>query len=172
MSLWHFTSQNLESETYPIWSLFYKCNCRIRKHRKKKRGVDYNAEIPFEKKPAQGTVNTVYIHVVINLRCTALKRSNQWQQSWKMSVYVTELLRRTGDKGFLMHSCYWTTTSWPIFGKCSRKKLWCSKDILYPYYRAVCSESSKLVCSTYMYGLARTENLTAFQFFQNSAILL
>ena len=28
---------------------------RIRKHRKKRRGVDYNAEIPFEKKPAQGT---------------------------------------------------------------------------------------------------------------------
>ena len=27
---------------------------RIRKHRKKRRGVDYNAEIPFEKKPAQG----------------------------------------------------------------------------------------------------------------------
>jgi len=30
---------------------------RIRKHRKKRRGVDYNAEIPFEKKPAQGTKN-------------------------------------------------------------------------------------------------------------------
>lgn len=31
---------------------------RIRKHRKKRRGVDYNAEIPFEKKPAQGTVSS------------------------------------------------------------------------------------------------------------------
>ena len=30
---------------------------RIRKHRKKRRGVDYNAEIPFEKKPAQGMHN-------------------------------------------------------------------------------------------------------------------
>lgn len=30
----------------------------IRKHRKKKRGVDYNAEIPFEKKPAQGFYDT------------------------------------------------------------------------------------------------------------------
>ena len=30
---------------------------RIRKHRKKRRGVDYNAEIPFEKKPAQGMRN-------------------------------------------------------------------------------------------------------------------
>ncbi|XP_001630383.2 cell division cycle 5-related protein [Nematostella vectensis] len=30
----------------------------IRKHRKKKRGVDYNAEIPFEKKPASGFYNT------------------------------------------------------------------------------------------------------------------
>ena len=33
---------------------------RIRKHRKKKRGVDYNAEIPFEKKPAQG------MHVLVS----------------------------------------------------------------------------------------------------------
>jgi len=30
----------------------------IRKHRKKRRGVDYNAEIPFEKKPAQGFYDT------------------------------------------------------------------------------------------------------------------
>lgn len=30
----------------------------IRKHRKKKRGVDYNSEIPFEKKPAQGFYDT------------------------------------------------------------------------------------------------------------------
>ena len=28
--------------------------CRIKKQKKKKRGVDYNAEIPFEKKPAPG----------------------------------------------------------------------------------------------------------------------
>lgn len=27
---------------------------RIKKQKKKKRGVDYNAEIPFEKKPAPG----------------------------------------------------------------------------------------------------------------------
>lgn len=30
----------------------------IQKKRKKKRGVDYNAEIPFEKKPAQGFYDT------------------------------------------------------------------------------------------------------------------
>lgn len=30
----------------------------IRKHRKKRRGVDYNAEIPFEKRPAQGFYDT------------------------------------------------------------------------------------------------------------------
>ncbi|KXJ23705.1 cell division cycle 5-related protein [Exaiptasia diaphana] len=30
----------------------------IRKHRKKKRGVDYNAEIPFEKQPASGFYDT------------------------------------------------------------------------------------------------------------------
>lgn len=29
-------------------------NYRIKKQKKKKRGVDYNAEIPFEKKPAPG----------------------------------------------------------------------------------------------------------------------
>lgn len=29
----------------------------VQKKRKKKRGVDYNAEIPFEKKPAQVTFN-------------------------------------------------------------------------------------------------------------------
>ena len=51
-----------------------------------------------------------------------------------------------------------------IFGKCSRMKQWCSKYILYPYYRMVCSESSKLSCSTYV--LARAENLAAFQFFK------
>ena len=28
---------------------------RIKKHKKRRRGVDYNAEIPFEKKPAPGT---------------------------------------------------------------------------------------------------------------------
>lgn len=28
---------------------------RLKKHKKRKRGVDYNAEIPFEKKPAPGT---------------------------------------------------------------------------------------------------------------------
>lgn len=27
---------------------------RIKKHKRKRRGVDYNAEIPFEKKPAPG----------------------------------------------------------------------------------------------------------------------
>lgn len=31
--------------------------CRIRKHKRKKRGVDYSAEIPFEKKPAPGRFN-------------------------------------------------------------------------------------------------------------------
>ena len=39
--------------TYTCVYYFY----RIRKHRKKRRGVDYNAEIPFEKKPAQGMDN-------------------------------------------------------------------------------------------------------------------
>ena len=28
--------------------------CSIKKQKKKKRGVDYNAEVPFEKKPAPG----------------------------------------------------------------------------------------------------------------------
>lgn len=28
--------------------------CRIKKKARRKRGVDYNAEIPFEKKPAPG----------------------------------------------------------------------------------------------------------------------
>ena len=43
-------------------------------------------------------------------------------------------------------------------------KLSCSKDMLYPCYRTVCSESSKLSCSTYV--LARAQNLVAFQFFK------
>ena len=30
----------------------------VQKKRKKKRGVDYNAEIPFEKKPSQGFYDT------------------------------------------------------------------------------------------------------------------
>ena len=42
------------------------------------------------------------------------------------------------------------TTSRPILGKCSRMKLWCSKDISYPCYRTVCSESSKFSCSSYV----------------------
>ena len=49
----------------------------------------------------------------------------------------------------------------PIFGKISSMKLLCSKDSLYPCYRTVCSESSKLSCSTYV--LARAENLVALQ---------
>ena len=36
-------------------------------------------------------------------------------------------------------------------------KLWCSKDTLYPCFRVVCSESSRLICSTYV--LLRAENL-------------
>ena len=31
---------------------------RVRQKRKKKRGVDYNAEIPFEKKPASGNLDS------------------------------------------------------------------------------------------------------------------
>ena len=39
-----------------------------------------------------------------------------------------------------------------------------------PFHRTVCSESSKLSCSTHV--LDRAENLVAFQFFKNPAILL
>ena len=41
-------------------------------------------------------------------------------------------------------------------------ELLCSKDIMYPCYRTVCSESSKLSCSTYV--LTRAENLAELQF--------
>lgn len=35
----------------------------VQKKRKKKRGVDYNAEIPFEKKPAQVTaINFIHLN--------------------------------------------------------------------------------------------------------------
>lgn len=44
---------------------------RIRKHRKKRRGVDYNAEIPFEKRPAQGAYleyfNCIYLFIYLFL---------------------------------------------------------------------------------------------------------
>ena len=34
------------------------CTCRPREHHRKKRGVDYNVEIPFEKKPTSGFFDT------------------------------------------------------------------------------------------------------------------
>jgi len=33
---------------------------RVKQKRRKKRGVDYNAEIPFEKKPAPGMLTFVW----------------------------------------------------------------------------------------------------------------
>ena len=39
---------------YDLLPLFK--NFRVRQKRRKKRGVDYNAEIPFEKKPAMGKI--------------------------------------------------------------------------------------------------------------------
>ncbi|CAB4038933.1 cell division cycle 5 [Paramuricea clavata] len=38
--------------------IMYFCFFRIKKHKRRKRGVDYNAEIPFEKKPAPGFYDT------------------------------------------------------------------------------------------------------------------
>ena len=86
--------------------------------------------------------------------CHGIARNNWEIQGFFCCIFEIELLFRGR----------------PIFGKCVRMKLWCSKYILYPCYRMVCSKSSKVICSTY--ALARAENLAAFQFFQNSAILL
>lgn len=36
----------------------------VRAKRKKKRGVDYNAEIPFEKKPASGFYDTSQVMLI------------------------------------------------------------------------------------------------------------
>lgn len=58
----------------------------VQKKRKKKRGVDYNAEIPFEKKPA--SVNTVTCFDLT--RCT-----NTWPQCNLLIVKLCLL------KGFL-----------------------------------------------------------------------
>ena len=42
---------------------------RIKKHKKRRRGVDYNAEIPFEKKPAPGTYcHSCFIRIPIKQR--------------------------------------------------------------------------------------------------------
>ena len=65
-------------------------------------------------------------------------------------------------------------TSRPIFGKCSRMKLFCSKDMLYLCYRTVYSENSKLNCSTYVsinsIGIPR--RVTSFQKFRLFTIVL
>ena len=65
------------------WASIYKSQSqkgiiyfiRVREKRRKKRGVDYNAEIPFEKKPAPGFYDTA--NETFNAEAPNFKRLRQ-----------------------------------------------------------------------------------------------
>ena len=49
--------------------MFFVVILRIKKKQRRRRGVDYNAEIPFEKKPAPGNVIDFYLKNLLHYGC-------------------------------------------------------------------------------------------------------
>ena len=51
-------NSNNNIHVFPSLPLYRAAGIEVRQKRRRKRGVDYNAEIPFEKKPAPGFHDT------------------------------------------------------------------------------------------------------------------
>ena len=109
-----------------------------------------------------------------------LQRKDDWPQRSnllnrdKYAEHAHSFCRCVGETGKCKGFCCTFVIepllqAWPIFSKCSRMQLRCSKYILCPFYRTVCSERCKLSCSAYV-SSAKPHSFSIFCF-QKSAIL-
>ena len=130
--------KSISNPPLTLWATFVPClfyhhvsrlilNCRVKLKRKRKRGVDYNAEIPFEKKPAPGMRDqicaTLYVSCInVFLICVGFPNNNLWD-SWMILTIFFMLM--AGNITNLVTSGCCSLVSSPCWGSQS----WCSESI-------------------------------------------